>query len=390
MAAWKEIATRLAADAESHFDRLKYRLAGLLDDNDPINIVPYRYYGTAERLHLIGRVLEHADRYMADANDTVWRNLLNAYRRFESDEVPGALVRASFGGVSADVTTDDEGYFEVTLEPPTPAAPGAWHEVALELLAPVPQDGTQAKATGRVLVPSEEAAFGIISDIDDTVLKTNATSLRQMAQLTFLHNAHTRKPFHGVAAFYRALVRGTPEHAINPIFYVSSSPWNLYDLLVDFMRLNDIPAGPLLLRDLGLDPNKFIKAGHHDHKREQIEGVLRTYPSLPFILIGDSGQHDTAIYLDVLRHYPERIRGIYIRDVTDEVRDAELRALIEAAAPGVEVLLVQDSFEAARHAAAEGFITAEALGPILEEKEADERAPDPVEQLLSPGDEVTR
>ena len=91
--------------------------------------------------------------------------------------------------------------------------------------------------------------FGIISDIDDTVIRTDATSLLGTFRSTMLANARTRLPFPGVAALYRALHgAGT-----NPLFYVSSSPWNIYDMLSDVLAIRGIPAGPLLLRNWGLE-----------------------------------------------------------------------------------------------------------------------------------------
>ena len=41
------------------------------------------------------------------------------------------------------------------------------------------------------------------------------------------------------------------------------------------------------------------------------------YPALPFVLLGDSGQHDPEIYSEVVRENPGRILAIYIRDVSD-------------------------------------------------------------------------
>jgi len=93
-----------------------------------------------------------------------------------------------------------------------------------------------------------------------------------MARLTFLRSPHTRLPFNGVAAFYQALRDGAAQP--RPIFYVSSSPWNLYDFLVDFMALNRIPAGPLLLRDLGLPAERAGGSSHQAHKLAQIERIM--------------------------------------------------------------------------------------------------------------------
>jgi phosphatidate phosphatase APP1 len=81
------------------------------------------------------------------------------------------------------------------------------------------------------------------------VLQSSVTNFLKMARMVLLGNAHTRLPFEGVAAFYRALQRGASGGEFNPIFYVSNSPWNLYDLLEDFMDVHGVPAGPLFLRD---------------------------------------------------------------------------------------------------------------------------------------------
>src|SRR5690606_438380 len=101
-------------------------------------------------------------------------------------------------------------------------------------------------------------------------------------------NVHTRIPFAGVGAFYRALHTGGGR--MNPLFYVSSSPWNLYDVLSEFLHLHEIPAGPMELRDWGLAGDEILPVGHRAHKRVAIDHILARYPELPFILVGDSGQ----------------------------------------------------------------------------------------------------
>lgn len=363
MPEWKEALVRLSAQAEEHLDALKHRLRARLGGPGPLQIMPYRGFGTPQTLSLQGRVLVEKDLTHQDY-DTVWDNMLAMYRRFESDEVPGIRIRASYRGIERVVVTDEEGYFDVTLSPEVPVpADLLWHEVELEVLeAGDDRAHPRVQATGRVLVPPPRSAFGVISDVDDTILQTHAASFLKMARLTLTGNARTRLPFDGVAALYRALHAGPPP---NPLFYVSSSPWNLYDLLIDFMALNDIPPGPLLLRDLGLDRDKFIKASHDEHKREKIERILSTYPALPFILIGDSGQHDPEIYLRVVRDFPGRILAVYIRDVSGSERDAAVQALSEQARTnGVELLLVPDSKAAAEHAAGRGFIPSSAVDGI--------------------------
>jgi phosphatidate phosphatase APP1 len=225
-------------------------------------------------------------------------------------------------------------------------------------------------ATGLVLVPPADARFGVISDMDDTVLQSHATSLWRMAKLTFLRNARTRMPFEGVGAFYRALARGPSGANHNPIFYVSSSAWNIYDLLVDFLDLNDIPAGPLLLRDLGLGKNKQQLFGHA-HKLEKIERILGTYPELSFVLIGDSGQDDPKIYRQAVLDFPGRIAAVYIRDIVANHRASVEELAEEIREHGVDMLLVEHTVAAAVHAAEKGLISARDVADIRREANLD-------------------
>ena len=183
----------------------------------------------------------------------------------------------------------------------------------------------------------------------------------RMIRALFLHNAHTRLPFPGVDSLYRALQAGPDGLGLNPIFYVSSSPWDLYDLLEEFMRVHRIPAGPLFLRAWNFAPHKLLRMRHREHKLALVRNLLDTYPALKWVLIGDSGQHDPEIYREVVRRCPERIIAIYIRDASEADRDAAVRQIVsEARANGVEMVFVEHAVEAAEHAAGQGLIRKEA------------------------------
>jgi phosphatidate phosphatase APP1 len=339
------------------FDRLRGGLKRYFGWLGPVKILPYRGYGTERGVTLKGRVLERRGITRSTQHDPALRNVINMARRFLSDPVSGARVRARFGSLETEVQADRGGFFEVRFEPPEPP-PGPWHPVELELSGPVVR-GEESRATGRVLIP-RGAAFGIISDIDDTVVKSSATNWLKMAWISLLNNAHTRLPFDGVAEFYRALGRGPDGRSSNPIFYVSSSPWNIYDLLEEFMDVHGVPAGPLLLRDW--DPAEW---GQHDgHKLAYIRRILTTYPELPFVLIGDSGQRDPEIYLQTVRENPGRVLAAYIRDVTTPERDAEVHSIAAAACElGVEMVLVKDTATALRHALDRGLLAPNVPAP---------------------------
>jgi phosphatidate phosphatase APP1 len=362
------ILRRMLGESEALLDWAKYRFRRRRAPGH-YHIQAYRGHGTAERLFLSGRVFEGLPIPAANAADATMRNLWHTVRRLGSDEVPAALVRGSVDGTSVTVLADDEGFFEVELPVTTHAGEDeAWRAVELELLDPSASQ-EPVRTVGLSVVPPEDARFGIISDIDDTVVRTEVANLLRMMRLVLLTNAHTRLPFPGVAAFYRALHEGTAGRFTNPVFYVSSSPWNFYDLLTEVFEVHQIPAGPLFLKDYGLARDLLLSRGHEEHKGAAIDHILETHPGLPFVLMGDSGQKDPEVYRDAVRRHPGRIHTIYIRDVTDPKRDAEVHAIAaDTSAYGVEMVLVQDTLSAAQHAVDRGLIDAGALHDVREER----------------------
>jgi phosphatidate phosphatase APP1 len=350
-------------------------MAGFFLPMQPYHIVYYRGFGSPGAVWLTGRVLRRPELPTPADRASFWENLTATMRRFLTDEVGGIQVRIEAFGQTFHTLTNDEGYFDITIDPDIDLPAGrAWFPVRYVLEGVhQPGSGEAVVKDGQLMIAPAYSQFGVISDIDDTVLVTEATNLWQAVRLTFLENAFSRLPFAGVAAFYRALQSGAVTTLFNPIYYVSSSPWNLYDLLVDFFRIQGIPKGPLLLRDIGLNANLLASSGHHTHKRAMIDKILAVNPDLPFVLLGDSGQQDPEIYADVIRANPGRIRAVYIRDVsTDDRRDAAVQQLIAAAADyNVPMLLVADTVAAAEHAAALGLIDPDALPEIRADRRAD-------------------
>jgi phosphatidate phosphatase APP1 len=374
---WKSRVQALIDRADTLSDSLKSRVRKVIGFNNPLIIVPYLGYGTADKLMVSGRVLEDNGFTPSRDADRTWRNLINMYKRFKTDEVPGARIRALFQGVEREATADQEGYFSLEIHPTQPLDSQPWQEVELELLNPPSRDGQPVRAAAQVLVPSVTAKFGTISDVDDTVISTKVTNKLKMILTVILLNEHTRKPFEGVAAFYRALQKGASGDDDNPIFYVSNSPWNLYTLLLEFLKVQEIPIGPLLLRDFG--DHVLYSKDHHGHKRSNIKRILEAFPQLPFVLIGDSGEQDPEIYREIVKEYSGRIRVIYIRSVNkDPSRILAIDRLIEEVRPtGSQLVLTPDSEFAAAHAAAEGLISTSELSKIRSETKNDQSAPKP-------------
>ena len=340
---------------------------------NPRTIALYTGFGVEKRVLVQGRAVEDEGIPPSAAEHSKWRNALAVLRRADAEPIPHARVRVTIGRASQEFVADDEGFFSGWM-----GAEGAerldaeWVRVRAELTPP--GSSGSAPISGRALVPTGSPEFLVISDVDDTVLQSNVTSFLMAARTMLFENARTRLPFPGVAAFYQALRRGPQGHATNPLFYVSSSPWNLYDVIAEFLEIQRIPAGPLMLRDLDIGAGVLDSRHHHVHKREMIRRVFTTYPDVPVVLIGDSGQQDPEIYRDVVHEFPRRVRAVYIRNVTMNAdRAAAIRTLAdEILKAGSSLVLADDTLAVAKHAAEHGLIAAAALPDIGIEKKADE------------------
>lgn len=338
-----------------------------------VMIMPYQGFGNGKELFFLGRVL--ADRGIGDSqvDDSRWRNFKKMYKRFMTWKIPEAQVEATFEGLTQSATTDEEGYFEFRMNLSEPITdPNPWQQVRLELVDEVVKNQRHPEIYSNVFVPSELVEFGVISDIDDTVVPTGAKRMLEMLKTTFIGNAHTRIPFPGVAAFYQALSKGLVGYENNPFFYVSSSPWNLYDFLLELMRIHNLPQGPLMLRDIGLSREHLIAGSHTAHKLLQVERIFEIIKDIPFILIGDSGQHDAEIYLQVIRDFPGRVKMVYIRDIDPGSHEKVVKISGEMKKLGVEMKLITDTVEAARHAVSKGWILEGDIEFIVDEKIEDE------------------
>jgi phosphatidate phosphatase APP1 len=325
-------------------------------------ILPYRGYGNLEEVFIMGSVVEDKGLVKPQEWTKIWQNVLATIKRFSSDEIPGVRVRATFHGITGETVTDEYGFFSFHFKMGNRLAGQAdedWHKVTFELLDQVVEDQPQTSATGEILVIRPDTKRIIVSDIDDTVLVSHSTQTLRKLRLMLFKNARTRTPFPGVPEFYKALKEGAYRSSRHPFFYVSSSEWNLYDLLDDFFAFNDIPRGVFLLRKLTYSIFKFWKSGqgNHEHKYEKIKSLLEFFSEQRFILIGDSGQRDPEIYKRLATEYPGRIESIYIRKVGSKPYFTNIQKIQTTLQEiSTDYLQVEDTSDAVKHASEKGYI----------------------------------
>lgn len=269
-------------------------------------------------LYLQGRIL--ARREFADPRleDSRWTNFRRLRRDWLSHEIPHAELILKCGGATRHLTADREGYFQLDW----PDAPLAAHEDGLHLTS---------QGAERLVHPSSPAPAGdrrpvcvLLSDIDDTLIETGAVSTRRMIATTLFHNSLTREVVDGMPELLRDLRQRW--HA--PLFYVTSSPWNLFPLLDRILRRVDAPPGGYFMTDWGITVDHWIHPDHRVHKQAAIRRVLDWYPDLPIVFIGDDSQYDPEIIREFLQREPERIKAVFIRHVGTEHRAQEVRAIL--------------------------------------------------------------
>jgi phosphatidate phosphatase APP1 len=273
-----------------------------------LQIVAYPGYRRDDWAFIRGRVICGKDIEAGEGHHGAWRNFGNMAKRFLSIEIPHAELEVSWNGKKRKILTDHAGFYSAKL-PLSENAKTAIHVRVLD-----PDVGRLVEVEASITETATHPNLAVVSDIDDTVILTWAWKFWRRIRVTLFDNAATRKPFAGVADWYRDLQNRPGESLAEPFFYVSSSPWNLYDFIEEFLIYNGIPVGPIFLRDFSSSSKESI-VNHHTHKSRAIEQLLTDYKQTEFLLIGDSGQKDPEIYRDIVRKFPGRIRGVCIRNV---------------------------------------------------------------------------
>lgn len=335
---------------------------------DPWILIPYRTYSGKHHLYIRGRALEDQPLKLFE-QQTLYQTIRNTWRTFKTDEIRNALVILTLpNGNFFETKADHEGYFLFDLALDLDLESMTDHKGYLPIQVRFHEDNAAyAKAkkqqriainkfTGETLIPKQNTQYGVISDIDDTIMHTGVTSFLKLrvAFNTFFKNYDRRVPLKGAASLYQLFHRGSSGTAENPMFYLSNSPWNLYKYLEKFLDFHGFPKGPILLRDFPTPWDRTPKL-KRPHKAHQLLNILKHYPHMNFILIGDSGEHDVDYYKDVAQQFPERIMAIYLRSVNHEKKMARVQTIADQFTI-CPMLLVQESNEALEHARSMNWI----------------------------------
>jgi len=261
--------------------------------------IPYPGYGSGGRVRVLGRVL------LAPAGTHPESRLrIPGWQRFLTLEAPGTAVDVDVAGTRRRLTSDDDGLLDAVVEVDGPL--DGRPEVDVRMAT------GDRSATAPAHLSSTDAHRGVVCDIDDTVLVTEIAHPLRAAYRTFVQRSRNRRAVPGMADLLREVTAGA-EHV--PVLYLSNGPWNLIGPLARFLERNGFPPGPLLLTDWGLQPDRWFRDGQA-HKRGSLLRLAEDLPGVDWTLVGDTGEHDPALYEEFARAHPDRVAEILLRDPT--------------------------------------------------------------------------
>jgi phosphatidate phosphatase APP1 len=337
---------------------LKARFMNWLGLTNEVTIKVYHGYGHGNQLVIYGHVFKLSPTPRKKYRKSFLRNTWALLRLFMVKPYAGIALEMHWKNQVYFSTTDTDGFFKFDWKD-KPPLPQGWNEVVVKAKI---DDTIIAESKGHVFIPYS-TQYGFISDIDDTFLISHSSNLRKRLLVLFTQNARTRKPFEGVVQHYQLLAQSnTTSDAPNPFFYVSSSEWNLYEYILEFTRVNEVPKGVFLLNQLKRF-NQLLKTGqnHHKTKFTRIARIFESYPDQRFVLLGDSSQQDPYIYEAIVSHFPKQIHAVYIRDVYAKNQQKAADVLHKIEAKGVPCCFFQHSSDAILHSKKIGLIAGKEL-----------------------------
>ncbi len=277
---------------------MRWRAQRVRDNGYVATVIPYTGYGSTSWIRVLARVVldrPSARRSGEAAGGRGWRN-------FTKVPVEDAQVEVRVGEHTAVVAADDSGIVDAVV--PVALSPG-WHEIGLSAEGSPP-------VSAHINVIDPAVGFGMVSDIDDTVMVTALPRPLLAAWHTFVVNEHARATTPGMPVLYERL---TSQHPGAPVIYLSTGAWNVAPTLTRFLSRNLYPRGALLLTDWGPTRDRWFRSGR-EHKRSSLERLAEEFPDIRWLLVGDDGQHDEAIYGAFVAEHAEKVVAVCIRQLS--------------------------------------------------------------------------
>ncbi len=252
-------------------------------------------YGSSEWVRVVGRVLIVPPRRHGGGEFASVRG----WRSFAGIPVGFAQVSITIDGAIHEVVSDRGGVVDTVV---AASLPPGWQTVQMSVEGGDPVDA-------RVFVVGPDVRFGVVSDVDDTVMVTALPRPLLAAWNSFVVDEHARQPVPGMAVLMERLVR---DHPGAPLVYLSTGAWNVTPTLTRFLSRHLFPSGAILLTDWGPTHDRWFRSGT-EHKLSNLRRLAEEFPGVKWLLLGDDGQYDDAIYTAFAGEHPDNVCAVAIR-----------------------------------------------------------------------------
>jgi len=319
----------------------------------------YRGYANKNELVVFGHVVEKYPSGDHKYTRKGFRYARTIIQLFSIKTIPNLKLILRVGSLVAETTAEEDGYFRFQVPFNEPWESG-WHTFEVSVDDEVDGHKYQVTRQEEFFLPYT-SSYGIISDIDDTFLISHSRRSFKKLFVLLSKNVQARKPFDDVVKHYQLLSFASRVHPLatnNIFFYVSSSEWNLYDMIVRFAELNGLPKAILKLKKIksGLDDFVMTGAGEHGHKLRKIQNIINFYPELQFILLGDDSQKDPEIYEQICSQFPANIRAVYIRQTRTRSKPETTAFMKNIQNLGIDICYFAHSNKAIIHSIENGIV----------------------------------
>lgn len=214
--------------------------------------------------------------------------------------------------VKQTIYTDGYGHFETTIEVPykpsvVQVASGMMETVfTFQDIMIYPNDG-----------------IGVISDIDDTIKLTGVIGEKMILLRNLLTNEVGLWAIPEVTQWYGDIYK---DEDVN-FFYVSNSPWQLFDTIKQYFHFAELPPGSVHLKRYSGNIIASLLEPSQSRKKRSLHKILQDFPDKKFVCVGDSGEYDLEAYVDIAKTFPNQVLSINIRYVEDSFSDIDDRKI---------------------------------------------------------------
>lgn len=254
---------------------------------------------------------------LSNEKDGILKNLSNSKKRFLAKGLAQFKGQVLINKKHYNIESDDFGYFKIqNTEFEAQKKQKDFYDLKF-----IFEDGSSKDFPKVINNLGHAGSYGIITDIDDTVIQTNVQQRWRTVIRALAKNVFQKKQVEGAGDFLNEMV----SKANCSLFYCSRSPYQMYDIINHFFELNNYPFAPMLLRNVSKESHYYQRDVLKEQKFLAMKLLLEQSGDIQFVMLGDSNEKDALIYLNLAKLFPNKVAKIFIRHLRTDRKFKKLK-----------------------------------------------------------------